>query len=84
MKDKINLNGVEFTVIATYHDDNTNKDFIMYTDESHNEKNQLNVYYGYYKEDNGVDIVTPIDNNDDMNVVKQILDEVINSGKEAN
>lgn len=35
-------------VIATYHDDNTNKDYVIYTDKTLDENRKLNVYYSLY------------------------------------
>ena len=44
--------------IATYHDDNLNKDFIIYTDNTYNEKKELNIYYSLYKRiDNNIKLI---------------------------
>lgn len=45
-------------VIATYHDDVTNKDFIVYTDKTINEDGKLNLYYSLYKMiDNSIKLI---------------------------
>lgn len=44
---KINCEG-----LATYHCDETNKDFIVYTDGSLTSENNLRLYYSLYKEEN--------------------------------
>lgn len=43
-------NGLEiiYEVIATYHDDSSNKDFVIYTDKKLDENNKLNIYYSLY------------------------------------
>lgn len=47
-------NGLEiiYEVIATYHDDNSNKDFVVYTDKKLDENNKLNIYYSLYSFEN--------------------------------
>ncbi len=47
-KDKFG-NEIVCEVIATYHDDNTNKDYIVYTDKKLDENQKLKVYYGLYE-----------------------------------
>lgn len=64
-------------VIATYHDDETNKDFVFYTDNTYSENNKLNVYYGYYKETEGMIVVTQIDDKKDETIAFEVLKELI-------
>ena len=65
-------------VIATYHDDNLNKDFLVYTDKTYNLENKLNVYYSTYQViDNEIKI------NDTMSVDEKkvglmLLKEIMN------
>ena len=65
-------------VIATYHDDNLNKDFLVYTDKTYNLENKLNVYYSNYQViDNEIKI------NDTMSVEEKkvglmLLKEIMN------
>ena len=42
----INKNGKQITceVIATYHDDENNKDYIVYTDKTFDKNNRLKIY----------------------------------------
>lgn len=44
-----NYNKIICDVIATYHDDSINKDFIVYTDNTYDKNNQLMIYYSLYK-----------------------------------
>lgn len=57
MKDKIltTINGIETEcdVLFTTHDDKTNKDYVVYTDNKENEKGEANVYLGRY-DDNSI------------------------------
>ena len=57
MKDKIlvTINGIETEcdVLFTTHDDKTNKDYVVYTDNKENEKGEGNLYLGRY-DDNSI------------------------------
>lgn len=78
-KDK-NGNKVICEVIATYHDDDTNKDFIVYTDKTYGEK-KLKVYYSLYKRvDNNIKLIDIIDS-EDKKLGLQLIKEIINDMK---
>ena len=63
--------------IATYHDDNTNKDFIVYTDGSLNEEKKLKLYYSLYKmHDNGVELIE-ITDKEDKKIGLELIKELI-------
>ena len=63
--------------IATYHDDNTNKDFIVYTDGSLNKEKKLNLYYSLYKmHDNGIELIE-ITNKEDKKTGLELIKELI-------
>ncbi len=65
-------------VIATYHDDNTNKDFIVYTDKTLDENKILKVYYSLYKQiDNNIKLIDIIDS-EDKKIGLQLIKEIIN------
>lgn len=66
------------SIIATYHDDDTNKDYIIYTDETKDENGKLNVYYGYYHNENDKVVVNHIDNAKDEEIIMEILKEISN------
>lgn len=66
-------------VIATYHDDDTNKDFIVYTDKTLDENKKLKVYYSLYKKiDNSIKLID-ITSNDDKKIGLQLVKEIIDS-----
>lgn len=71
---------IKCEVIATYHDDEGNKDFLVYTDNTFDEDNKLKVYYSLY-EKVGKDIkLKNIKNLEDektgLEIVKEILKEL--------
>lgn len=67
-------------VIATYHDEKGNKDFIVYTDRTLDHDDKLKVYYSLYEMiDNNIRLVNIEDNNDKvigLELVKEILSDV--------
>ena len=44
------VNNKEYEVIATYSDEKSNKEFVVFTDNSYT-NNNLNIYYGLYDKD---------------------------------
>ncbi len=76
-KDK-NGNKIIYEVFATYHDDDSNKDFIIYTDRSLDENNKLKVYYSLYKKiDNNIKLIEITDVND-KKIGLQLIKELVN------
>lgn len=68
-------------VIATYHDDNSNKDFIVYTDKTFNKNKKLNLYYSLYEEhNNGIKLID-ITSSEDKKIGLEIIKEIINDIK---
>ena len=72
-KDKI------LEVIATYHDEELNKDFILYTDKTYNKDGRLNVFYSLYENvDNNIKLID-IKTNEERKIGLMLVKEVINS-----
>ena len=74
-----NKDGKKITceTIATYHDDDSNKDFIVYTDGSLNKENKLNIYYSLYKmHDNGIELIE-VTNKEDKKIGLELIKELI-------
>ncbi len=67
-------------VIATYHDEETNKDFIIYTDRKITNQ-KLNLYYALYKEVDGNIQLIKITSNRDKKIGLQLLEEIIKEYK---
>ncbi len=63
--------------IATYHDDNLDKDFIIYTDNTYDKSNNLNIYYSLYKMiDNSIKLIE-IKNNKERKVALELVKEIL-------
>ena len=67
-------------VIATYHDEEVNKDFIVYTDNTFDENNKLNIFYSLYKKnENGIKLINITDTKDKkigLELIKELLKEI--------
>lgn len=78
-KDKFG-NEIVCEVIATYHDDNTNKDYIVYTDKKLDENQKLKVYYGLYeKVGKGIKLKeakTPEEKSIGLQIIREILNDL--------
>ena len=78
-KDKFG-NEIVCEVIATYHDDDTNKDYIVYTDKTLDENKKLKVYYGLYeKVGKGIKLKeakTPEEKSIGLQIIKEILNDL--------
>ena len=78
-KDKLG-NEIVCEVIATYHDDDTNKDYIVYTDKTLDKNKKFKVYYGLYeKVDNGIKLKeakTPEEKSIGLQIIKEILNDL--------
>lgn len=64
------------SIIATYHDDATEKDYIIYTDETKDSDGRLNVYYGYYHLENDKLVVEKITDKADEEIALAVIEEV--------
>lgn len=67
-------------VVATYHDDDTNKDFIIYTDRSLDKNKNLRLYYSLYKQKDGniklIDITDVGDKMVGLELIKELLSDL--------
>lgn len=75
----VEVNGVSCEVIATYTDNDTKKNYIIYTDKTFNNLNKLNVYCGLYKIVNGKLTVLKLESKEDEAVALKILKEIVNT-----
>ena len=72
-------NGIEtiYEVIATYHDDDSNKDFIVYTDRTLTSDNKLKLYYSLYESaNNGIKLIS-IESLEDKKIGLQLVQEIL-------
>lgn len=61
------------SVIATYKDEDTNLDYIIYTDESKDKNGKLNVTYGRYKLVDGKIEVSQIETREEEEKILEVL-----------
>ncbi len=78
------IDGKMVGVIATYRDDDSNLDYIIYTDESKDENGKLNVTYGRYKLVDGKIEVSALETHDEevkiLEVLKYVTKETQKNG----
>ena len=67
--------GVEKTydIILEFTSNDTKKQYVFYTD-----KNQSNICVAYYKVENDMYILNPIENKDEIDMCKNILEDIKN------
>lgn len=68
---------ITFYVMATYHDDNLKKNFIIYTDNTYNKENNLNIYYSLYEIINNNIKLIPIKNNQERKICLELIKELV-------
>lgn len=67
------VNNKEYEVIATYSDEKSNKEFVVFTDNSYT-NNNLNIYYGLYDKDTKQ--IKGIDNPNDEAFIKDEINKL--------
>lgn len=67
------VNNMEYEVIATYSDEKSNKEFVVFTDNSYT-NNNLNIYYGLYDKDTKQ--IKGIDNPNDEAFIKDEINKL--------
>lgn len=67
--------------LATYHHDENNKDYVVYTDWSTTDEDNLRLYYSLYKEVNGNIKLIDITDLEDQEIGMQLVQAII---KKAN
>ena len=65
---------IEYDILLEFTSKDTNKKYVFYTD-----KKNSNIYISYYKVENDIYILTPIENQDEINMCKEILEEIKNN-----
>lgn len=73
----INGNLKEYDTILTYHNDEYNKDYIVYTDNTYNDKDELNLYISSYNKDDLEVIVKEIEDNEEYNIIKTEINKIL-------
>lgn len=71
------INDMICSVIATYHDDETGKDYMVYTDGTKDVNDKLKIYYSLYQEvDNQIKLIN-ITSKEDESVCLEMLKELL-------
>lgn len=72
-----NGNLKEYDTILTYHSDEFNKDYIVYTDNIYNSNNELQIYISEYNKEDSEHLVKEITNNNEYNKIKSEINSIL-------
>lgn len=72
-----NGNLKEYDTILTYHSDEFNKDYIVYTDNIYNSNNELQIYISEYNKEDSERLVKEITNNNEYNKIKFEINSIL-------
>lgn len=72
-------NNIIYDSILTYHDDDTKKDYILYTDNII--KNNVNIYYSLYKKDKDNIVLFDVKEREDKEICLELIKEYLSSIK---
>lgn len=72
-----NGNLKEYDTILTYHSDEFNKDYIVYTDNIYNSNNELQIYISEYNKEDNERLVKEITNNNEYNKIKSEINSIL-------
>jgi len=74
---RFKINDMICSVIATYHDDETGKDYMVYTDGTKDVNDKLKIYYSLYQEvDNQIKLIN-ITSKEDESVCLEMVKELL-------
>ena len=73
----INGNFKQYDTLLTYHSDEFNKDYVVYTDNLYNSNNELQIYISEYNPDNLELTVENISNIDEYNLIKDKINTIL-------
>lgn len=72
-----NGNLKEYDVILTYHSDEFNKDYIVYTDNIYNSNDELHIYINEYNINNIEETSKSISDINEYNKIKEEIDKIL-------
>lgn len=73
----VNGNLKEYDAILTYHSDEYNKNYVVYTDTLYNSNNELQIYINEYNPQNVECVVNNIVDNDEYNKIKSEINSIL-------
>ena len=71
------LNNITYEVVATVRDEDTNKDYVVYTDKHIDKNVGIRLYCDQYYEENGEIIPVKITSEEDKEVAKDVINEIM-------
>ena len=74
---QIIVDNITYEVVATVHDDNTNKDYVVYMDKNVDKNKELKLSCVLYYEENGEFIPVRITEEEDKETAKEIVMDVM-------
>ncbi len=72
-----NGNLKEYDAILTYHSDEFNKDYVVYTDNTYNSNNELQIYINEYNSQDSECLVKNIVDYDEYNKIKSEINSIL-------
>ena len=72
---------VEYEVLFTFQSDETNKNYMVYTDDSKDENGKIRVYASSYIPGDEVTELFPIETEEEWKIIDTILNELQNEAK---
>lgn len=72
-----NGNLKEYDVVLTYHSDEFNKDYVVYTDNVYNLNDELQIYINEYNPNDLESIVKTISDNEEFNKIKTEINGIL-------
>ena len=72
-----NGNLKEYDAILTYHSDEFNKDYVVYTDNTYNYNNELQIYINEYNSQDSECLVKNIADYDEYNKIKSEINNIL-------
>ena len=67
----------EYEAILTYHSEEYNKHYVVYTDNTYDESNNLTIYISSYNLLNPENLVKKIDDNEEYNKIKTEINKIL-------
>ncbi len=76
---KIDGKIVKYEILYTFKFEGNDKTYLVYTDNTHDENNQLNIYAGEYDR-NAKMVLKDIEDNNIFNSIQDIIETITNGG----
>lgn len=73
---------IECEVLFTFESEETNKSYMVYTDNTTDEEGNIKVYAATYKEEGENQILEPIETEKEWKIIETILEEIQQQAKE--